>query len=104
MKVMRALIGFCLAVQTVMAQAPITFTIDPAAHLAAPVPADFSGLSFELSNLLPEPDGGHLLSADNQPLVTLFRTLGIRSLRVGGGTADMAKYAMPSEKDVDHLF
>jgi len=87
-----------------LAQSPITVTIDTAARGGATTPADFDGLSFESSNLLPEPNGEHLFSASNKPLIELFGALGIRSLRVGGGTADMPKYAMPGEKDVDHLF
>jgi hypothetical protein len=85
------------------AQAPVTLAIDPRAP-GAIVPPDFLGLSFESSNLLPEPGGGHLLSEDNQWLIELFRTLGIRSLRVGGGRADTPRYAIPSESDIDRLF
>jgi len=93
-----------LIAQCALAQSPITVTIDTAARGGTTTPSDFAGLSFESSNLLPEPTGEHLFSASNQPLIELFHTLGIRSLRVGGGTADMPKYTMPGEQDVDHLF
>jgi hypothetical protein len=102
MNVHIVLIG--LIAHCTLAQSPITVTIDTTAHGGVTTSADFAGLSFESSNLLPGPNGEHLLAASNKPLIELFRTLGIRSLRVGGGTADMAKYAMPGEKDVDHLF
>ena len=92
---------FCTA--AVLAQSPITLTVDLRTG-GAPIPRDFSGLSFEASNLLPEPGGGHLFSAENKPLIDLFRTLGIGSLRIGGSTADMPRYAVPGEADVDHLF
>lgn len=86
-----------------MAQSPITVTVDLQAR-GFTIPADFSGTSFEASNLLPEPNGEHIFAAANKPLVDLFRVLGIHSLRIGGSTADMPRYAMPGEKDVDPLF
>ena len=45
---------------------------------------DFSGLSFEMKDVLPGRDGRHLFSVRNKPVITLFRTLGIGCLRVGG--------------------
>jgi hypothetical protein len=87
-----------------LAQSPITVTIDATSRNGRETPADFAGLSFESSNLLSRPDGEHLFSDANRPLVEILRNLGIRSLRIGGGTADMPKYTMPSEKDVDQLF
>jgi hypothetical protein len=93
---------FCLA--TVAAsQSPVTVTVDTQAS-GFTVPTDFLGLSFEASNLLPRSGGEHLFAAANQPLIELFRTLGIKSLRIGGGTADQPAYAVPVEKDIDNLF
>lgn len=34
----------------------------------------------------------------------MFRTIGIKSLRVGGGTADLPQYHVPGPADIDHLF
>ena len=68
------------------------------------IPANFTGLSFESSNLLPEKSGEHIFSAENKPLIALFRTLGVTSLRIGGSTADMPNYTVPGEKDIDELF
>lgn len=85
------------------AQSPVTLTVDAWARGAA-IPDDFIGLSFETSNLLPENDGSHLFSAENKPLVSLFRTIGVRNLRIGGGTVDIPKYAVPDRTDIDHLF
>jgi hypothetical protein len=93
----------CFLAGAALAQSPITVTVDPQAA-GFTIPADFSGLSFEASNLLARPNGEHLFAAANKPLIDLFRTLGIRSLRIGGGTADMPRYAVPGEKDVDNLF
>jgi hypothetical protein len=84
-------------------QSPVTITVDPQ-RAGAEIPGDFAGLSFEASNLLPEQNGSHIFDPANQPLVALFRTLGIKSLRIGGATADMPRYAVPREKDIDKLF
>jgi hypothetical protein len=68
------------------------------------IPADFAGISVEITNLQPEKNGKRIFSADNLPLIALFRTIGIRNLRVGGATADDAKYPLPSIADIDALF
>jgi len=68
------------------------------------IPADFSGLSFEMQTVLAGQDGGHFFSPTNRVLVDTFRGLGIKSLRVGGNTADRPGLAIPDEADVDSLF
>jgi hypothetical protein len=98
----RLLITVCVLTRAA-AQSPVTVTVDNQAS-GFVVPSDFPGISFETSNLLPKPGGEHLFAKENRPLIELFRTLGIRSLRVGGGTADQANYAIPGEKDIDNLF
>jgi hypothetical protein len=65
---------------------------------------DFSGLSFELSQLLPDDNGVHYFRPDNQALINLFQTLGIKSLRVGGNTADRSVKELPDRADIDSLF
>ena len=87
----------------ILAQSPLTITVDTQ-HPAKQIPADFLGLSFETSNLLPEQDGRHIFDPANKPLVALFRTLGIKSLRMGGATADMPRYQVPGQNDIDKLF
>ncbi len=68
---------------------PITITID-AGHPGPVVPGDFAGLSFERGPLNPGNAGvaGYLFSEANNSLVTLFRNLGLRNLRIGGGSVD----------------
>jgi len=68
---------------------PITITID-AEHPGPVVPDDFAGLSFERGPLNPGNAGvaGYLFSPANASLVTLFRNLGLRNLRIGGGSVD----------------
>jgi hypothetical protein len=68
---------------------PIRIRID-ADHPGPVVPGDFAGLSFEVGPLVPGNAGvaDYLFSPDNSSLVTLFRNLGLGSLRVGGGSVD----------------
>ncbi|HVC90264.1 MAG TPA: hypothetical protein VND66_06545 [Acidobacteriaceae bacterium] len=73
--------------------APVTLTI-ATTPVAAPhgyaIPSDFSGLSFERGTLNTNNAGasGYLFSPTNTQLVTLFQNIGIKSLRVGGGSVD----------------
>ena len=86
-----------------MAQSPVTVTVDTQSPGYA-IPADFSGLSFETMTLLPDGTGGYWFSTTNTPLITLFQNLGLKSLRIGGATVDMATVAIPTNTDIDHLF
>jgi hypothetical protein len=68
---------------------PVTITVD--SGTAGPVvPEDFAGLSFERGPLNPGNAGvaGYLFSTANTSLVALFRNVGLRSLRIGGGSVD----------------
>jgi hypothetical protein len=67
----------------------VTITVD-AEHPGPVVPGDFAGLSFERQALNPGNAGvtGRLFRSANTSLVTLFRNLGVRSLRIGGSTVD----------------
>lgn len=85
------------------AQSPISISVDTL-HPSAAIPADYAGLSFELAQLLPDSNGVRYFRPDNQPLVALFRTLGIKNLRVGGNTADRNVRRLPSHADIDSLF
>ena len=70
----------------------------------AVVPNRFQGFSYELFNLIPNANGVRYFRADNKPLIELFRTLGIRSLRIGGNTGDRDFKQAPTEADIDSLF
>jgi len=68
---------------------PVTIRID--AESAGPlVPDDFAGLGFERGPLNPGNAGvvGYLFNPENDSLVTLFRNLDLRNLRLGGGSVD----------------
>jgi len=97
-----ALLVFALLTASALAQSPVTVTVDPKA-VGATVPGDFIGLSYETSMELPGSDGRYTFSPDNKPLVDTFRTLGVKSLRVGGNMADRAS-KIPTNADIDSLF
>lgn len=67
------------------------------------IPADFAGVGFEVA-ILREENGTHYFRPDNQPLINLFHTLGLKSLRLGGNTSDRDVRQLPSEADLDSLF
>lgn len=91
--------------------AVVTITIGEARHA---IPADFVGLSFETKRTLAEaympstqptaPTPPRLFSADDKPLIAFFKTLGVRSLRIGGNTADRATVPLPTHDDIDAVF
>jgi len=68
---------------------PVTITIDQDAR-GPVVPEDFAGLSFERGPLNPGNAGvaGYLFNPENTSLINLFRTVGLRNLRIGGGSID----------------
>lgn len=72
------------------------------------IPAEFNGLSVETGCLRKDNAGytrygGHFISADNPETIQIFKTLGIKHLRVGGGSVDSNKIE-PGYEDIDHLF
>ena len=70
----------------------------------AEISPDALGLSYETSLLLPGTNGMHYFRSDNRPLVKMFRTLGVKSLRVGGNSVDAARFPVPGEPDIRSLF
>jgi hypothetical protein len=82
---------------------PVTVTIDTSK--AAPALADdYAGLSYETKREMPDEAGKYYFSGDNTALATMFRTLGIKNLRIGGNTVDSPKVAIPGNADIDQLF
>jgi hypothetical protein len=79
----------------------VTVTLNPSTP-GATIPSDFLGLSFEETDLLPNSSGGYYFVNTNQPLLNVFNTLGVRSLRIGGNTADSG--TQPANADIDALF
>ena len=95
------LLGFSAALAA--APTPIAVTLDSARPGAA-IPPDFAGLSFETQQVLPDSSGHYFFSPENTRLVQLLRTLGIKSLRIGGNTTDNPAIPVPAPADLDQLF
>jgi hypothetical protein len=106
-KILTAFLFFPMALVTQTGSAAATSDVAIQIDTKNPglaIPADFSGLGFEMHLLLPSENGIHYFRPDNQPLLNLFHTLGIKSLRVGGNTSDRDVRQLPSEADIDSLF
>lgn len=98
--------------------APTTVPVAVSISIGEPsiaIPSDFVGLSFETKRTLANPyipgDGPvkgpvppRLFSADDKPLITYIKTLGVKSLRIGGNTADRATVPLPTREDIDSVF
>ncbi len=99
------LAGCLLAVMglSVHAQAVVQIKVTQD-HAGLAVNPGYTGLSLEMQYVLADTNGNHFFSPDNKRLIATFKTLGIRSLRVGGNTADRPTLPTPSEADVDSLF
>ena len=94
----------CLLTGAAWAQSPVTVSLGPQASGAA-IAADFIGLSFGMKTMLPDKAGAHFFSATNKPLLTLFRNLGLRHLRLGGTSVEWpATTAIPGPTEIDNLF
>jgi hypothetical protein len=98
------LLAFCLSTAAMRAQSPVTLQVD-LAHPGRAMPPDFCGLSYEIKLVLPNAaTGKHFFSPDHAPLISTFKTLGIKHLRVGGNTAERATIPVPGTPDIDSLF
>ena len=89
---------------TAFCQSSATLTIDTHAH-GQTIPSDFIGESFEAGSLRNNVNGvrGHLFDSSDSEMVHLFKELGIKNLRIGGGTVDMPNIN-PTHADIDALF
>jgi len=97
-----AVLGFAWIPVTRAANAPIRLGVDME-HPGAAIGGEFSGLSYEAAAILPG-DGPRYFRAGNDALITLFHTLGIKSLRIGGNTSDRNAVHSPEFADLDSLF
>jgi hypothetical protein len=87
-----------------IAQPRITVTAQTGTP-GVPIPPDFLGLSFETADILPNTKGTYpFFRPNNDALITLFKTLGVKSLRIGGSSADAADIKIPTNADIDELF
>jgi hypothetical protein len=99
------LLGLAISIQPIafVAASPITLTFETNSP-AHEISADFIGLSFETQVLLPSSNGQSLFNSNNTHLITLFKTLGVESLRIGGNTADLPVTRIPGPPEIDNLF
>ncbi|MES2375529.1 MAG: hypothetical protein V4553_03070 [Bacteroidota bacterium] len=86
------------------APAAVTLTVDLKTK-GPMIPDDFSGLSFETGSERIGNAGvkGYFFNADSKQVLTLFKEMGIKHLRVGGGSVDI-KTIEPTKTDIDHFF
>lgn len=85
-------------------EAAVSVTITPA-EPGLVIPQDFVGMSFGMKTLPANKEAGHFFSATNAPLITLFRNMGVKHLRVGGTTVDSPPVTpIPNNADIDSLF
>lgn len=101
--VLCAVMGFLACAAVCHAQSPVVVQLSSQKPGAVVAP-DFVGLSFEMQMVLPSTNGNHFFSPKNKALIATFKTLGIKSLRVGGNTADRSTLPVPGKADVDSLF
>lgn len=84
--------------------APVTITVNLKTQ-GPIIPDDFTGLSFETGSERIGNAGvkGYFFDADSKQVLTLFKEMGIKHLRVGGGSVDI-KTIEPTKADIDHFF
>lgn len=92
-----------LVCQITFAQTPVSVRVGDK-PIYPTIPPDFAGLSFEITNVSPDKHGKYFFSPDHTELVKLFRTIGIKNLRVGAGTVDLPQVRIPQPPDIDQLF
>jgi len=70
------------------------------------IPANFTGISFEIDAAMPNNRGvkGYFFSSQNKQLINLFINSGIRSLRIGAGTVDIHHAAAHNKAAIDSVF
>jgi len=102
-KYVASAIALSVCASVAFAGSPISVTVDPTSP-GTKIPADFMGVSMESQTMLPDANGKYYFSPDNKPLISMFKLLGITSLRVGGNTSDNPKIKVPGNSDIDSLF
>lgn len=80
--------------------ANVTLGINTAQTQAAPIASDYSGLSFEMQSVIyDDVNNGWYLSGSNTAMIALAKTLGIKSVRVGGDSAETGNIATAADED-----
>src|SRR5215472_2284933 len=76
-----------MTLQTASGQSPVSVTVDQT-NPGQAVSPDFEGFSVEMLLAFPDASGNYLFSGSNTALIGMFKSLGIKSLRMGGNSAD----------------
>ncbi len=80
--------------------ASVALAIDTTQAAAAPIPSDFSGLSFEMGSVIYDTGNqGWYLSGTNADMIGLLKTLGVKSIRVGGNSAESGNISTAADQD-----
>src|SRR5215471_4398733 len=69
------------------AQSSVGVTVDQSSP-GQTVSSDFEGFSVEMLLAFPDSNGNYLFNGNNTALIGMFKSLGIKSLRMGGNSAD----------------
>ncbi len=62
------------------------------------------GLSYETAQVLPDEKGVHYFRPDNTALLNMFKTLGVKNLRIGGNSVDAPNIPIPGQEDIQSFF
>lgn len=105
-----SLLGVLAASAASFPTARVTLHINTTSH-EFKIPPGFVGLGFETASELPNHYGvsGYFFTPKNAELITLFKNIGVRTIRVGGDTVDthgrkLCDVPIPTDADIDHLF
>lgn len=99
-----ALLASLLLLLPAQAKEAIVVEIGAADPSGSRLAADALGLSYETSLLRPNADGVRYFRPDNRGLLQVFRTIGVKNLRIGGNSVDDPKVPLPGKDDVRSLF
>ena len=104
MKTVYKLFVLCLITASVLAQSRVTILIDMK-NPGGEIPKNFIGESFETASIRINNQGvkGYLFDSTDHQLITIFKNLGMKSLRIGGSSVDLAAQ-QPTYADIDALF
>lgn len=99
-----------ISISAVLFSAAVSAAPEPVAVSVATSQPDFVisptsiGLSYEIELLQPKNGELAYFRPDNEPLIAMFKTLGIKSLRLGGNTLDHNKRPGPTDDQLASTF
>lgn len=62
------------------------------------------GLSYETKDILPGDDGVYYFRPENEALLKLINTIGVKNIRIGGNSVDASNIPIPGEEDIHSFF